>query len=153
MRKIIALAGLIVTSAWIAFAQSKPDFSGTWKLNIAKSNFGALPAPDSATLKIEHNDPAFKMISVTVTSSGERSYELAFTTDGKECTNWVGNVEVKSVLRWEGTTLVMEHKAAGGEVTLKDQWVLSEDGKTLTLTRHWSGSQGETTQTLVHEKQ
>lgn len=153
MRKAITLAILILTVTFIALSQAKPDFSGNWKLNIGRSNFGALPAPDSGTLRVEHNEPALKMVSITVTGSGERSYELSFTTDGKECTNWVGNIEVKSVLRWDGVKLVMEHKAAGGEVTLKDEWVLSDDGKTLTVTRHWSGSQGETTQTLVHEKQ
>ncbi len=153
MRRMITLAVPVLTLALLALAQAKPDFSGGWKLNISKSDFGALPAPESATLKIEHKDPALKMVSTTVGSSGERSYELSFTTDGKECTNWIGNVEVKSVLRWEGATLILEHKAAGGEVTLKDEWALSEDGRTLTITRHWSGSQGETKQTLVHEKQ
>lgn len=143
--------GLVLVLA--ATAQDKPDFSGTWKADIAKSNFGVLPAPQSATLKVEHKEPNFKLVSITVGDSGERTYELSFTTDGKECTNFVGNTEVKSVLKWEGAALVMEHKAAGGEVTLKDRWTLSEDGKTLTLVRHWSGSQGETTQTLVHEKQ
>ncbi|MCS7315614.1 MAG: hypothetical protein RMI94_10475 [Bryobacterales bacterium] len=153
MRTMITLAAAVLTCMSSAFSQARPDFSGTWKLNIAKSNFGALPAPESSSLKVEHRDPALKMVSTTVSSSGERAYELSFTTDGKECTNWVGNVEVKSVLRWDGATLIMEHKAAGGEVTLRDQWALSEDGKILTVTRHWSGSQGETTQTLVHEKQ
>lgn len=152
MRRMITV--LIPTAAMLlALAPGRPDLSGTWKLNTSKSDFGALPPSDSATLKVEHNDPVLKLVSITLSSSGERSYELSFTTDGKECTNWIGNVEVKSVLRWDGATLVMEHKAAGGEVTLKDQWVVSEDGKTLTVTRHWSGSQGETTQRLVHEKQ
>jgi len=142
-----------VVLALAATAQDKPDFSGAWKADIAKSNFGVLPAPQSATLKVEHKEPNFKLISTTVGDAGERTYELSFTTDGKECTNFVGNTEIKSVLKWEGAVLVMEHKAAGGEVTVKDRWTLSEDGKTLTLVRQWSGSQGETTQTLVHERQ
>jgi hypothetical protein len=153
MRKIHEFVASFFVLALVAFAQSKPDFSGTWKLDTARSNFGALPAPQSSTLKIEHKEPTFKMVSITVGDSGERTYELSFTTDGKECTNFVGNIELKSVAKWDGNVLTMEHKAAGGEVTVKDQWALSEDGKTLTVTRQWSGSQGETTQTLVHQKQ
>ena len=153
MRTIHRFAACVFVLALGAFAQTKPDFSGTWKLDNTRSNFGALPAPQSSTLKIEHKEPAFKMVSITVGDSGERSFELSFMTDGKECTNFVGNIELKSVVKWDGNVLTMEHKAAGGEVTVKDQWVLSEDGKTLTVTRQWSGSQGETTQTLVHQKQ
>lgn len=137
----------------LGLAQSKPDFSGTWKMDVAKSDFGALPAVQGGTLKIEHKDPSLKLTTTTMGASGERTFELSFTTDGAECTNFVGNIEVKTVAKWDGETLVLEHKAAGGEVVVKDRWSLSPDGKTLTLVRQWSGSQGETTQKLIHEKQ
>lgn len=147
----IVIAALLCSL--IAAAQSKPDFSGTWKADLSKSNFGPMPAPQSATLKVEHKEPSFKLVSTTVGDSGERTYEVTFTTDGKECTNFIGNTEVKSVLKWEGETLLMEHKTVGGEVVVKDRWTLSDGGQVLTLVRHWSGSQGELTQTLVHQKQ
>ncbi len=149
-----ALKLFVMTAALsVAAAQPRPNLSGTWKANIAKSNFGALPAPQSATVKVEHSEPNLKLIWTTVGDSGERTFELSFTTDGKECTNFVGNTEIKSVVKWEDGTLLMEHKAGYGEVVVRDKWTLSEDQKTLTVTRQWSGSQGETTQTLVHEKQ
>lgn len=148
---LILMAALL--SALIAAAQSKPDFSGTWKADISKSNFGPMPAPQSAILKVEHKDPSFKLVSITVSDAGERTFEVTFTTDGKECTNFVGNTEVKSVLKWDGDALLMEHRTVGGEVVVKDRWTLSEGGQVLTLVRHWSGSQGELTQTLVHQKQ
>ncbi|MEK7404821.1 MAG: hypothetical protein AAB225_06905 [Acidobacteriota bacterium] len=147
--RYIALLGLLALS--LAFAQSKPDLTGSWKVDNSKSNFGALPPPQSLVNKIDHKDPTLKITSITVGDSGERTFELAFTTDGKENTNSIGSIEIKSKVRWEGRDLLMEHTA--GEVTLKDKWTLSEDGKTLTLVRQWSGSQGETTQTLVSEKQ
>ena len=40
---LVALPGL---------AQSKPDFSGTWKLNVGKSDFGQVPGPDSETMVV-----------------------------------------------------------------------------------------------------
>ena len=39
------------------------------------------------------------------------------------------------------------------EVTIKDKWDLSADGKTLTMSRHWSSSMGEMDQKMVLEKQ
>jgi hypothetical protein len=36
--------------------RAKPNFSGTWKLNTGKSDFGAMPAPDTRTGKITHED-------------------------------------------------------------------------------------------------
>jgi len=147
------IAALMIAVCLLAWSQTRPDFSGTWKMNVAKSDFGALPAPEGGSLKIEHKDPSLKLISTTTGASGERTFEISLTTDGAECTNFVGNIEIKSVAKWDAETLLVEHKAAGGEVVVKDKWTLSPDGKVLTLVRQWSGSQGETTQTLVHEKQ
>ena len=43
----IALGAFVAALfAVCAFAQ-KPNFSGTWKLNVSKSDFGRLPAPES----------------------------------------------------------------------------------------------------------
>ena len=61
MRKAIVTALFVTAFATSMIAQSKPNFSGTWKLNLAKSDFGPLPAPDSRTDVIDHNDPTMKI--------------------------------------------------------------------------------------------
>jgi hypothetical protein len=132
---------------------AKPNFSGTWKVIIARSDFGAVPAPASMISKIDHQDPALKISTVTTGSQGERSYDLTFTTGGAETSNTAGNMVYKTTCRWEDGALLMDSRADEGDLIGKDKWTLSEDGKTLTLLRVWSGSQGETTQRLVHEKQ
>ena len=38
-------------------AQQKPNFSGNWTINQAKSNFGAVPVP-MITRKIVHAEPS-----------------------------------------------------------------------------------------------
>jgi hypothetical protein len=154
--KLLALFILgLVFALSVATAQSKPDFSGTWKADIAKSDFGSFPPPQSTVTKINHKDPNLKISSTSVSDRGEQTMELTFTTDGAENTNQIGNIEVKSKLKWEGAALLIESKASTeqGEFTVKEKWTLSDDGKTLTIVRNWASPMGETTQTVVHGKQ
>ncbi len=136
-------------------AQAKPDFTGTWKTNIAKSDFGAMPAPESVTTKIQHKDPKLGVESTSVGDQGEHTITFNLMTDGTETTNQFGPVEIKSKAHWEDKALLIESKAAtdNGEITVKEKWTLSDDGKILTLARNFSGPQGDMTQTVVQEKQ
>lgn len=155
LTRVAVLCILALACAAALQAQAKPDFTGTWKTNIAKSDFGSMPAPQSATAKIQHKEPKLGVEATSVGDQGERTFTLNFMTDGTETTNQLGPVEIKSKARWEGSALLIDSKAATdqGEITVKEKWALSEDGKTLTLSRAFSGPQGEMTQTLVQEKQ
>src|SRR5205807_10390867 len=90
-----------------ASSGSKPNFSGVWKLNVAKSDFGVLPGPESRTDTIEHTEPAIKIATKEEGPQGKRDYVISLTTDGKENTNTPGpGVELKSTSNWEGNALV-----------------------------------------------
>jgi len=39
LRKLLSIAFLLALPLTAIVAQQKPDFSGTWKLNVAKSEF------------------------------------------------------------------------------------------------------------------
>ena len=54
-------------------AQSKPNFTGDWKMNLVKSDFGAAPAPDTMTRKIVHAEPALTIDEEQATPIGPRS--------------------------------------------------------------------------------
>jgi hypothetical protein len=138
-----------------AGACAKPNFTGTWKANIAKSDFGAMPAPQSVVNKNIHQDPKLTIASTMATDSGERTFELTFSTDGAETTNEIGSVKITSKCRWEGDDLLIDSKAVTdqGEFTLKDRMTMQEDGKAYKLVRQWAGPMGETTQTMLFEKQ
>jgi hypothetical protein len=146
MRKAIVAALSVTAFATSMFAQSKPNFSGTWKLNVAKSDFGPLPAPDSRTDVIDHNDPAMKINESMVTAQGNVNANINYTTDGKEATNQVGPREIKASLVWEGGKLVVNAKTTfqDAEVIIKNVWTLSDDFTT---------AMGEADQTLVFDKQ
>jgi hypothetical protein len=155
IRKLLSITFLIALPVASAFAQQKPDLTGTWKLNVAKSEFGALPGPESRTDVITHKDPALSN-SVTVTNAqGKQEYTLNYTTDGKEVLNKIGERELRSTLKWAGSDLASTAKTTynGMDVTAEGTWVLAADGKTLTISVHYASAMGETDQKLIFEKQ
>ena len=134
---------------------AKPDFSGSWKVNIEKSNFGPSPTPKSLQYKIEQKGPALKLTSTRADETAEDSVVLNFTIDGQENVNNVRGSEVKSKVTWDGAVLVIDSVSTseGGTFGLKDQWTLSADGKTITWARHYSGSAGDAEASYILEKQ
>ncbi len=155
IRKLLSIAFLVALTAASAFAQQKPDFSGTWKMNVAKSDFGALPGPDSRTDVITHKEPSLTNEVTAEGAGGKQQYTAKYTTDGKEVTNQMGPREVKSTMKWEGSNLVISSKFMynDSEVTAQSTWALSADGKTLTVSTHYVSAMGETDQKAVLEKQ
>lgn len=136
-------------------ANAKPNFTGDWKLNADKSDFGPMPPPSSMTVKVDHADPNLKVATTQSGAQGDVSYEAKYTTDGKESTNSMGPMEAKSTVNWEGDALLFNTKLEAGEMKFdaKGKWMLSEDGKTLTQTIHITSAQGEFDIKQVLEKQ
>jgi hypothetical protein len=136
-------------------AQAKPNFSGDWKLNTSKSEFGPMPAPESRTDKIAHNDPNLKVTTTQSGPNGQGTVELKYTTDGAESTNEIRGNPMKSTSKWDGDTLIISTKGSfgGNDITFDDKWSLSGEGKVLTISRHIKAPQGELDQKLVLDKQ
>jgi hypothetical protein len=155
LRKTMVAVLTVTAFAATLAAQGKPNFSGTWKLNVTKSDFGPLPAPSSRTDVIEHADPALKISTTAENPQGKQSTTASYTTDGKEVLNKMGPREVKSIVTWEGNTLVVNSKFSfnDNDVTVKSVWTLSDDGKTLTQNAHLAAQMGEADQKMVFEKQ
>jgi hypothetical protein len=110
MRRLLSITFLIALPLVSVFAQQKTDYSGTWKLNVAKSDFGVLPGPSSRTDVITHKEPS---ITNHVTAEGEQGkldYTVSYSTDGKEVTNTVAERVSKSTAKWDGNNLVVNTK-------------------------------------------
>jgi hypothetical protein len=153
-RHAIVSAFVVLALAASVSAQSKPNFSGTWKLNVAKSDFGVLPPSNGRTDIIDHQDPNLKDTVSDDAAQGQQNYTLSMTTDGKEAINKPGGLEMKNVATWDSSNLVVNTKLQfqGSDVTIKTSWALSADGKTLTESAHFESQMGETDQKLVFEK-
>src|SRR5262245_29508667 len=94
--------------ASIAGAQTKPNLSGTWKMNLERSKWESLDHIRTVVVKIEHKEPHFSE-SVTVTSDGgENTVEGNYTTDGKETVVQLSSGTLKATAKWEGEALLVE---------------------------------------------
>ena len=156
MKRIVSMAALVgVMVSGTAAAQSTPNFSGDWKMNGTASNFGGMPAPTSLSQKIVHEEPTLKVATAQSGEFGDWTSDFTFTTDGKECLNKVADFQVKSTLKWDGPVLVVDSTMdfQGSPATMTDRWSLSEDGKTMTVDRHFSGPMGAGDGKIVFDRQ
>src|SRR5260370_1086327 len=114
-----------------------------------------LPGVDTQTNVIEHNDPVLKVNVSVEGQQGKQNFNLTYTTDGKEVMNKQGPRDVKSTVVWDGSNVVFNSKFSfnDNDVTLKNVWTLSADGKTITQNLHLSAQMGEADQKLIFEKQ
>lgn len=154
---VLAVLLGFISPAWSQDA--KPDFTGKWSLDAAKSDFGQMPAPDSLVHDIEHKEPNVKITTTQKSEAGDTSNTRTFSTDGKESTNKITMMgteyPVTTRARWEGQSLAVSASfdAQGATVQLNDTWTLSADGKVLTITRVAKTPQGDFTTKSVYNKQ
>ena len=133
-----------------------PNLSGTWKLNIAKSDFGPVPPPDSRVDTIEDNEPAIKLTSVRAGGPmGNGTIITNFFTDGRETTSKVFDTDAKTTAHWDGSALAVNVKTTmqGSDVAFKNVYTLAADGKTLMIASHISGPMGELDLKMIFDKQ
>jgi len=152
---LAAIASIAFLADLSSQAFAKPNFSGDWKMDPAKSNYGRMPAPESLERKITHNDPELKIVSTQSGPRGSFTTDLNFTTDGKECVNKIRNIDVKSTAHWNGDALLINstENYNGAEVRQDEKWTLSADGKTLTIGTQVSTPRGQYEVITVFDKQ
>jgi hypothetical protein len=151
LRAVLTLALLTGTMA----AAEKPNFSGDWTMNAAKSDFGPLPAPTSITRKVTHTEPSLSIVEEQKSALGDQNTIRNYTTDGKDVTFMTNGAEVNSSAVWDGDAIVVTSKVdtPGGEVQFKDRMTVSEDGKVMTSLVHITSPLGEVDLTVVFDRQ
>ena len=141
----------VVLTALLALPlAAAPNLSGSWMLNLAKSQYGQFPAPEVMMRQIQHQDSALSMSTYQKGTQGEVTTELKYTTDGKP----VVNGENKGAAHWDSDKLVIETSRdyQGTTLTQREEWTLSADGKTLTIATHVKLPNGEFDVKQVFEK-
>ena len=145
MKLPVAFVAVVALSAGL-FAQAKPNFSGEWVMVPEKSDFGPVPAPTSMTRTITHQDPILKIVTVQAGgATGDRKIETTFSTDGKPQKNTIIDSPMTTTGKWEDKTIVLTSTMSmqGVDVGIEDRMSLSDDGRTLTLTRKIAAPDGE----------
>ena len=142
---------VFILCAALSSTQAPDPIVGTWTLNLTKTKY-ATPAPKSMTITFA---PAAKGYAVTIDAIGPdgqpQKWGYTSSFDGSE--NPVsGNPNIDTVVARTRTGTV-EYMTAGKVVSTTTS-VLSDDGKTLTVTVKFVDAQGnEVTTVAVYDRQ
>src|ERR1035437_6051861 len=127
-------------TASLSAADPDRDFSGKWTLDAGSSRLQGLGMPV---------EPAFTIVQqeAAIHCSTNASYAL----DGSETKYRVGGTARSSVVKWEGSALLINTLVSGPhDYTEMDRWRLSQDHATLTITRQVTERTGQTEGVLVY---
>lgn len=134
---------------------ARPDFGGTWVLDLKKSGYGDVRGPRAVTLPttlvITHGGPEVRVArKFSEAYSGERGGDIVYYTDERgEKNTFVGSDRVslsgtvESHTKLKGARLVIrgrEYLVTFGDTNSFDfteRWELSADGNTLTQTKEY----------------
>ena len=81
-RKTLLIAAAIMSLSMIALAATKPNFSGTWTMDRARS-FG-LPADMNQIMTVTQTDDKIEVETKLIQPNNERSVKDTYVLDGKE---------------------------------------------------------------------
>ena len=121
----------LLSCAFVASAQPKPDLSGVWEFDKVKSP----PAPKlkRMTFKIAQDASTFS-VATQYLSSGSVQDNAATYKIGGSSTGTMHGGPMTSNAAWDGQTLVVKSVVKlNQDLVLTDYWSLSPDGKTITF--------------------
>lgn len=143
---IVAL--LASTSILIAQTDQNSPFTGTWKLNVAKSKVSPGPAPQSETVTIT---PDGKVSVETVEADG-KNISWSYTPAENTAVPIEGMPNSTVVSKQSGNTVDHTWKMGDGNET--GHGVISKNGKTMKYTLTGTNAQGQPVHNvLIFEKQ
>ncbi len=142
---VLALTGTLVSGA------DKPDITGTWQLDVAKSNFGDKTTPSSMTLTVSQEKKMIRISQTSTTPNDERTVETECRTDGR-FHPVQGPVGGSVRCKWEGATLISEKELSDGHSKLEMRLTVSPDRATATEQLHITNTSGAGDNTLVWKR-
>jgi hypothetical protein len=137
-------------------SEPKVNFSGRWRMDKERSDFGKFKMPDMVIRVIEQHDPTMNVHLVQTAGGKTNTVDATYMTDGSVTTNVINGRDATSHAFWDGKALVIrtDMKTAKDEdEQIEDRYELSEDGQTLTTTSHVVTEKGEATLTMVSKKE
>ena len=157
MKRLLAAATMAaVILPFAAHAQGKPDFSGTWTLDTAKSD----PPPQgrggggAATLTIKQTGS-----ELSIQSEGRQGPQtMTYKLDGSESKNEQmgrgGAQTVVSKAKWDGASLVIDstREIQGMSITTHEVRKLDNGGKEMKVETTIQTPQGEQKRNVVYTK-
>ena len=136
-----------------AAASEKPNFSGEWKMNVAKSNFGQLPPPAKFVRRIQHSEPSLTVIEEQTAGGRDSTTTRKITTDGKSVTLELNGAPALCSSVWDGTDIVATTALDTVGLKFTDRMSLSPDGRMLTSKVQIASPQGDGELIVVFDRQ
>ena len=143
---VMVLAGTMSCMPQGALAQVKPNFAGTWTMNLQKSDLGQMPPPKSQVETITQTADAITIaVAADRNEMGKQNYTFSAKLDGSETPFPADAFPPESPFKilsskaeWQGSALVITQKTSFQDATgtLKTTYTLSADGKVLTSATH-----------------
>ena len=156
MLGVVVTLGVVLGASLVRVsAQASNPRIGTWKLNVEKSKYSPGPAPQSETMKIEASGEGEKATTEGVNAAGTATRtQYTAQYDGKDYPmTGSQNADTVSLKRIDARTMERTDKK-GEKVVATSTRVISEDGKTMTVTTKGTNAQGQASNNVtVWEKQ
>jgi len=138
-------------------AAQTPNFSGIWKMNLEKSDFGPQPPPESAEYVVRH---VGSTIAFNYTQDG-KTIRVDLVPDNEErVTSENDESAVWTKCYWSGNVLVIEsreRKRYGSQPVVSmgwmSRWSLSPNGQELLIERKLHTPDGDISQRVICDKQ
>jgi len=128
---------LVSGFAAAALAQTRPNFTGEWKLDVLRSRLDPKSDVKSATMKIEHAEPRLRIDMNVQTGHGQQAFLLDLQTDGTESRQMIEERPCKAIARWgtrTGERLRIETTCPSGAATVVTTREMKLGGKGKVLT-------------------
>jgi hypothetical protein len=145
----LAVICLLATVAALRPQDSKPNLSGHWVMNAAKST-GRNPTACEET--IQYKEPTLTIATVNQDARGQTKSFLKLATDGTESVNDINGNEFHSKSHWEAGKLVTVVTGDRG-LTMTEVRGLSADGKIQNVESFMGTSRATPMATRLMEKQ
>ena len=159
---VVSLVALSIIALLSSVVVGADMFSGTWKLNVAKSKYSPGPAPASGTTILSAVDGGLKFIVDGANADGKKTHsEYTFKFDGKDYPQKPmldGKIDptgadMISAKRIDDYSYETTAKLKGKVINVTKTMV-SKDGKTRTNTVTGTNAQRQkVSNTVVYEKQ
>lgn len=148
---------VIVLVAVVCMAAETPNFSGIWKLDLSKSDFGPQTAPQSAEYVVRH---VGSTVAFNYTQDGKTTRVDLIPDNQERVTSTTEETAVWTRAYFSGDVLVIESRerrrygtqAANG-VGWSSRWSLSPDNGQLIIERKIHTPDGEIAQHVVFDRQ
>ena len=168
-RNMVATLALATALVAMTAAQAKPDLSGTWTFDEAKSDpaparggggggggggrgGGRMGGAPATAMTIKQTANELTMDRTTAQGAQTAVYKL----DGSESKNTIGMGPATSKAAFEGSKLVIATtqtvQGRGGEITIDSKDIYSVEGNTLTIETTRNTPAGAQTRKLIYTK-